>query len=58
MTDHFEDLIQTIESNAVNNQITITNVKLWADSWREEREMDIRNNSIPYELINNGKESN
>lgn len=32
----FEDLIQTVERNAVNNQATITNVELWAKSWREE----------------------
>ena len=31
-----EDLIQTIERNAIYNQAQITNVKLWADSWREE----------------------
>lgn len=34
--DIFEDLIRTIERNAVNNEATITNVKLWAKSWREE----------------------
>lgn len=32
----FEDLIQTIERNAVNNVTTISNVDLWAKSWREE----------------------
>lgn len=36
--DLFEELIQTIENNAVDNQSTITNVKLWAKSWRKERE--------------------
>lgn len=34
--DIFEDLIQTIERNAVDNKATITNVKVWAKSWREE----------------------
>lgn len=34
--DIIEDLIQTIERNAVDNKATITNVKLWAKSWREE----------------------
>lgn len=34
--DVFEDLIRTIERNAVDNKTTITNVKLWAKSWREE----------------------
>jgi len=32
----FHSLIASIESNAQNNQATITNVKLWADSWRAE----------------------
>ena len=32
----FEDLIQTIERNAVNNVATISNVKLWAQGWRDE----------------------
>ncbi len=32
----FHSLIASIESNAQNNQATITNVKLWADSWRDE----------------------
>lgn len=32
----FEDLIQTIERNAVDNKSTISDVKLWAKSWREE----------------------
>jgi hypothetical protein len=32
----FEELIQTIERTAVNNTATISNVKLWAKSWREE----------------------
>ena len=34
----FEDLISTIERNAVDNKITISNVNLWAKSWREEME--------------------
>lgn len=32
----FEDLIATIEKNAINNKAEITNVKLWADGWRNE----------------------
>ena len=31
----FEDLIWTIERSAVDNEATITNVDLWAKSWRE-----------------------
>lgn len=32
----FEELIATIERNAIDNKAEITNVKLWADSWRKE----------------------
>ena len=32
----FEHLLRTIENNAVDNEATITNVDLWAKSWREE----------------------
>lgn len=41
MKDLFEELLQTIERTAVDNKATITNVKLFVDSWRKEREMDI-----------------
>ncbi len=37
--DCFEDLITTIENNAIDNKATISNVKLWAKSWREERDL-------------------
>ena len=37
MKDVYEELIRTIEGNAVDNVATITNVKLWAESWRRER---------------------
>ena len=37
MNDVFEELIQTIERNAVNNTNTIIDVKLWAAVWRERR---------------------
>lgn len=36
MNDIFEELIQTIERNAVDNVTTISDVKLFAKSWREE----------------------
>lgn len=32
----FEELIATMERNAIDNKAEITNVKLWANSWREE----------------------
>ena len=31
-----ENLISTIEKNSKNNKATITNVDLWAKSWRRE----------------------
>lgn len=31
-----EQLISTVEENAVNNTATISNVSLWASSWRRE----------------------
>lgn len=36
----FEHLLRTIENNAVDNEATITNVDLWAKSWREELYMN------------------
>ena len=36
MENVLEDLISTIERNSENNKAEITNVKLWASSWREE----------------------
>ena len=32
----FEELISTIERNSVDNKADITNVELWAKSWRSE----------------------
>ena len=37
--DTLEKLIQTIEKNAKDNKATISNVKLWAKSWRKEAEI-------------------
>ncbi len=39
LTKVIEDLISTIEENAVNNVATISNVKLWAESWRKEADL-------------------
>ena len=36
MENILEDLVSTIERNCKDNKAEITNVKLWADSWREE----------------------
>ena len=32
----FNDLIETIVNNSENNSVIITNVELWAKSWKEE----------------------
>lgn len=32
----FNDLIETIVNNSENNKVEITNVELWAKSWKEE----------------------
>lgn len=32
----FNELIETILTNSSNNEAVITNVKLWADSWKKE----------------------
>lgn len=50
MKDVFEDLIQTIERNAVDNKATIENVKLWADSWRKERDL-FHDNTMPLRKV-------
>lgn len=36
MENVLEDLVSTIERNAIDNKAEITNVKLWANSWRRE----------------------
>ena len=46
--DILEELLQTIEANAIDNKVTITNVSLWADSWRKEQSLLFRvNRSLP-----------
>ncbi len=40
MKNIFEDLIQTIERSAIDNKVTIHNVKLWAASWRYEMQTE------------------
>jgi hypothetical protein len=39
MKNTMEDLLQTIEENAVDNALTIADVKLFVKSWREEAEI-------------------
>ena len=34
----FNELIETIEKSSTNNEAVITNVKLWAESWKKEME--------------------
>ena len=40
----FEELIQTIERNAINNQASIIDVKFWAKSWRDE--IQLKNDNL------------
>ena len=37
----FNDLIDTVIKNSCDNQATITNVTLWAKSWRKEMKQEI-----------------
>jgi hypothetical protein len=45
-----QDLISTIEKNSTDNKATITNVDLWAKSWKEE--LKKVNNSALGDVIN------
>jgi len=36
----FNELIDAIIMNSIDNKSTITNVKLWADSWKKEMEIN------------------
>lgn len=47
----FEDLIQTIEKNAIDNKATISNVKIWAKSWRDEFAVGLKNELLPIEFL-------
>lgn len=40
MKNILENLIQTIERNAIDNKATIHNVQLWAASWRAEMQTE------------------
>ena len=37
----FNELIETTLTNSSNNEAVITNVKLWAESWKKEMELAI-----------------
>ena len=37
----FNELIDTIVKNSIDNKSTITNVNLWAKSWREEMKIEL-----------------
>lgn len=59
----FNDLINTIVNNSTDNTATISNVKLWAESWQREMEEALTitdvvvseackcEKSLPYELM-------
>ena len=43
----FNELIDTVVKNSRNNQANISNVELWAESWRQEMNLALEKN--PYE---------
>ena len=43
----FNELIKTVERNSTNNVAVITNVKLWAESWKKEMEETCKSDSEP-----------
>jgi predicted secreted acid phosphatase len=49
----FNDLIETIVNNSENNEAKITNVELWAKSWKEEMNQALTltdvGSSLPFE---------
>lgn len=42
----FNRLIETLEKNAEDNQVTISNVSLFARLWREELELELEINNL------------
>ena len=53
----FNDLIETIVNNSENNEAKITNVELWAKSWKEEMKQaltltDVVKSSLDLKFIN------
>jgi hypothetical protein len=49
----FNDLIETIVNNSENNEAKITNVELWAKSWKEEMKQtltltDVSERELPH----------
>lgn len=39
----FNDLLQTIINNSVDNKVVITNVSLWVSSWKKEMNLEKQN---------------
>ena len=46
MRDLFDELLETIEKNAVDNKLTITNVEVFLKSWREEIKLENKYNLL------------
>ena len=44
----FNNLIETIVNNSENNEAKITNVELWAKSWKEEMKQALTLNVVGY----------
>ena len=54
----FENLISTIEKAAdENNEAVITDVKLWAKSWRREMETEVNNGVLDEVIVLKGDDS-
>jgi hypothetical protein len=46
----FNDLIETIVNNSENNEAKITNVELWAKSWKEEMKQSLTLTDVGFTL--------
>ena len=44
----FNNLIETIVNNSENNEAKITNVELWAKSWKEEMKQALTLNVVSF----------
>ena len=45
----FNELIETIEKGSTNNEAVITNVKLWAETWKKEMSNQTEKNHLTEE---------
>lgn len=50
----FNDLIETIVNNSKNNEAKITNVELWAKSWKEEMKQALTLTDVSHSMTGEG----